>query len=302
MIMKKSKLADVGKKIIFGSITSVYILPALIIYGALVLAPGFISLFYAFTDWDGVQRTFNFVGFSNFKALFIDKVFLLSIKNNFIYLFFNGAIQNTIALLYAIIINEKVKGFRIYRAIIFFPFILTPVAIAVAFYYFLHPAYGFFRQIFDFLNIDFNINFLSNPKIIVYVIGVIQIWLSMGVMVMVWLAGLQNLNKDLIEASMIDGANNFHVLTKVIIPLLTPSIIIVTVLTIVGNFKAFDLPWGLIQGGPGYASYFASIFIFKTAFDYFRFGYAMAASAVIFIVPLVLIVISLLIIRKRLQY
>jgi len=289
------------KKIKFGSTTAAYITPALIIYLVLVVAPGFISLFYSFTNWNGVDPAFKFIGFDNFKMLFIDQVFLISIKNNFIYLFFNGIVQNIIALLLAIVLNEKLKGYKVYRSVVFLPYVLTPVGVGIAFIYLLHPVSGVIRKIFDLFHLSVSANFLGNPNLAVFAIALVQIWLSMGIMVMVWLAGIQNLNKDLIAAAQIDGASNFQILKNVIVPLLTPSIIVVTVLTITGNFKAYDLPWVMTAGGPGYSTYFASIFIYKTAFEYNNFSYAMAGSAVIFIIPLILIVLSLGIIRRNME-
>ncbi len=294
---------ELKKRIKFGGTTTAFLFPALLIYIALVVVPGFMSLYYSFTDWNGVHPTFNFIGFENFIRLFNDSHFLISIKNNFIYLFFNGAIQNTMALLYAIILNEGMKANKVYRAIIYLPFVLTPVGIGITFSYLFHPLYGIFRRVSDFTGLEFlNLNLLASPKLVVFAIASVQIWLTMGVMVMVWLAGLQTLNRTFIEAAEIDGANSFHILTKVIIPLLTPSIIIVTVLTIVGNFKAFDLPMAMTNGGPGYSSYFVAMIIYKEAFSYYNFGYAMAASSVIFIIPLILVIIAILFMRKRLNY
>ncbi|MCL4377426.1 MAG: sugar ABC transporter permease [Actinobacteria bacterium] len=296
--MKSKNFLELNK-FKFASATAAYLAPALILYFLFVIVPGFMSIFYSFTNWSGVGSVFKFIGFENFKKLFADSIFLQSIKNNFIYLFFNGAIQNTIALLYAVALNEKLRGYKVYRAIIFLPFVLTPVGVGISFIYLLHPVYGVIRKILDLFHITgINVGFLGNPHTAVFAIAVVQIWLSMGVMVLVWLAGLQNLNKDLIAAAQIDGANNFQVLKNVIVPLLTPSILIVTVLTIVGNFKAYDLPWAMTAGGPGYSTYFTSIFIYKTAFEYYNFGYAMSASAVIFFIPLVLIILAYIVIKK----
>ncbi len=300
-IIMTTKKNRTFKRIAFGSTTVAYITPALIIYLVFVITPGLISLFYSFTDWNGTATSFKFIGLENFRQLFRDPVFLISIKNNFIYLFFNGLVQNIIALLLAITLNEKLKGYKIYRASIFLPYVLTPVGVGIAFIYLLHPVYGVIRKLFDLFNLPISANLLGNPNLAVFAIAVVQIWLSMGIMVMVWLAGIQNLNKDLIAAAQIDGASNLQILKNVIVPLLMPSIIVVTVLTITGNFKAYDLPWSMTAGGPGYSTYFSSIFVYKTAFEYNNFSYAMAGSAVIFIIPLILIIISVGIIRKKME-
>jgi ABC-type sugar transport system permease subunit len=280
-----------------------YISPALIIYVVLVVVPGFMSILYSFTDFNGIDRNFSFVGFSNYLQIFHDRVFRISLKNNFIYLIFNGVVQNTISLLYALALNQQVKGYRAYRAIVFFPYVLTPVGVGIAFIYLLHPVYGVIKTISNVIPIArIGVNILGNPSTVVLGVGAIQIWLSMGVMVTIWLAGIQNLDQDCLAAARIDGANKVQTLFRVTIPLLTPSIVVVTILTIVGNFKAYDLPWSMTAGGPGYSSYFASIFIFKTAFDYHRFDYAMAASAIIFVLPLVLIIGVLIVIRKKYDF
>jgi raffinose/stachyose/melibiose transport system permease protein len=287
------------KRVNFALTNVAWILPAFVLYVVLVISPGFLSIIYSLTNWNGLAPEFGFVGFANFIDLFRDDVFLLSLRNNVVYLFFNGLVQNSIALIYALILNERFRGYKAYRTIIFFPFVITPVGVGIAFIYMLHPVYGVLKSLFTLLGMSrLSVNLLGNPATVVPTIGLVQVWLSMGVMVMVWLAGIQNLDRELIEAARIDGANNRQLLFRVITPLLTPSIIVVTVLTIVGNFKAYDLPWSMTAGGPGYASYFASIFIYKTAFEYYRFGYAMAASAVIFVLPLTLIGISIVVIRR----
>jgi raffinose/stachyose/melibiose transport system permease protein len=280
-----------------------YISPALIIYVVLVIVPGIMSILYSFTDFNGVDRSFHFVGVSNYLQLFRDRVFWISLKNNFIYLVFNGALQNTISLLYALALNQHVRGYKLYRAIIFFPYVLTPVGVGIAFIYLLHPVYGVIKTISNVFPLArIAVNILGNPNTVVFGIGSVQIWLSMGVMVTIWLAGIQNLDQDCLAAAQIDGANRLQTLFKVTIPLLIPSIVVVTILTIVGNFKAYDLPWSMTAGGPGYSSYFTSIFIFKTAFEYYRFNYAMCASAIIFVLPLVLIIAVFLVIRKKYDF
>lgn len=297
--MKISKKIK-ARNIKFGVISGAYIVPAMFIYILLVISPGFLSLFYAFTNWNGVGHTFDFVGFNNFVKLFKDNYFLTAIKNNFIFLFFVGFMQNTISLIIAVILNEKLKGYRVFRNILYLPFVLTPVGVGIAFIYIFHPKYGVIRMLLDMVGLqNVSANFLGNPQLAVITVCIVAIWVSIGFRTMVWLSGLQNLNKDVIEAAMIDGVNNFQMLLKIIVPLLIPALTVITILTIVGNFKVYDLPISITAGQPGYASAVAPMFILEQAFQNYHFGYAMAGSAVTFLIPLILIIVAYMLLKRK---
>ena len=278
------------KRLLYGAKTTLFISPSLVLYLTLVVVPSFISLYYSFTSWDGYSLEATYVGLENFRKLFSDQDFLRGIRNNFFFLFFNGSIVNTLSLFLAMALNVKLKGHKIFRAIFFLPFVLTPVALGLAFIYLLHPDKGILQGT--------GIILLGYPTSALFSLAFVHMWGGFGVTSIIWLAGLRNIDNSIKDAALVDGVNKFQMTFRIILPLLTPSIIIITILTIIGNFRIFDIPLMMTGGGPANSTTFASLFIFQNAFKYFRYGYSMAATTVVFVIPLFFISLAYTLIQQ----
>ena len=241
-----------------------YLLPALLIFFFITLLPVMLSLilsFYNFTGYD-TNMFKEFVGFDNFKILFNDKYFWISFKNTLLFVGTSISIQVLIALLVAVtIFFGKFKYSTFIRSIIFFPAILAPVAISLAWKKIFQQE-GLLNQI---LGIDFA--WLANIHLAIWIVIFVSIWQWFGYNMIIFYAGLQSVDKNILEAADMDGASWWGKMFKIVVPLLVPVIILNVILNLIGSFRVFDIVFVLTRGGPVHQSE-----VFTTIMFYYSFA------------------------------
>ena len=271
-----------------------------------ILYPVMFSAGLSFFDWSGYsQNPFeNFNGIDNFVRLVKDPTFILSLKNTFIFVFSVIIFQNLFGLLIAIFLfYGKLKGGSIWRSVIFFPAVLSPIIIGLV-----------WKRIFftdGLLNTIIGVfvpgyepyQWLSNLVTPIFVVVFVTIWQFTGYNMVLYYAGLQGINSDLIEAAKIDGANWVQTVTKIVIPQLYKVISLAVILNIIGGFKVFDMIYIMTSGGPAHSSEVLTSYIYFQSFSITgtnRMGYASLLAMVLTIVVLIFSVIRLRI-EKRID-
>jgi len=252
------------------------------------------NFYFSFFKYDGLSIEKEFIGFNNYIRMFTDRTFLISIRNNFLFIFFTVVIQNFIGLILAFTLNKKIIGRNIYRVIIFIPVVLSPVVVGYTFGMMLNYTNGVINEFFR--NIGFRIltfDWIANPDIAIYTTIFAHIWQWLGFSTIIYLAGLQNIPEEVLDAAKIDGANGFNVFIKIIFPMLASTHFSLVILNSISSVKVFDIVYVLTKGGPSHASEVLATHIFLENFNLFHTGYASALSVVLLLIALIITALQL---------
>lgn len=267
-----------------------FIAPNFIGFFIFTLIPVIFSFILAFMSWDSFAKP-EFVGLKNFRKMMIDETFWISLKNTFLYA--AGVVPLTLicSLGLAILLNKKVRGMKFFRVAFFFPYVTSLVAIAVVWNMLFHPTMGPINYFLRFF-MENPPGWTSSSTWALPAIIIVSVWRGMGYYMILYLAGLQSIPKELYEAASIDGANTWHQFKHVTLPSLRPTTFFVTIMLVINCFKVFDLVQVMTGGGPGRATNVLVYQIYNEAFVKFNFGYASAISMVLFIIVLSITVIQ----------
>jgi ABC-type sugar transport system permease subunit len=270
-----------------------FISPFFILFAIFSLYPILFSIYLSFTEWKGLGPI-KWIGLANYQLLLKDKVFWQSMGNGVILFMMYVPLMTLLALVLAVILNSKrVRGFRLFRTILFMPYITNMVAAGFAFRLLLNEEQGLFNQILGTVGIA-PIPWLENVAWARVSLCLLVIWAWLGYNMMIMLTGLQTIPAELTEAAMIDGANSRQAFFFVTIPLMRPVITFSVILSTMGSFGLFNEVYNLTGGGPINATITPIISIFNAAFGgSFRLGYASALAYVYFAVIFVLSLLQL---------
>ncbi len=266
-----------------------FLLPAFLLYTVFMIVPIFYSFFLSLSDWNGIASP-KLIGIANYLELFKDSNFWLVIKNTFVLLFTGLFIKIPLALALAYLVTRVKKvQFKIYRTVFFFPMIFAPIAIGLMFSLMYHSEIGLLNKFLDIFGLSFlKTSWLSNPDIVLYSVTVPEVWHTLGLYFIILLAGILAIPNDLFESAQLDGASQFRIFFNIVIPMVWSIIEVCIVLSVTGAFKAFEVPWAITEGGPGFASAYNTVYMFKMSFVSYQFGYgsAIAVSVTAFVIVL----------------
>jgi len=276
---------------------SSFLLPAFILYSIFFLFPLFSGVLYSFTRWNGISFSKEFIGIENFKEIFSDNRFLDSLFFTFKYAVLNVIFINILAFALALMLDRTVKGIGFLRSIFFMPNVISMVIVGFIWQFIFMNVVG---EMSRFMGMPFlNQSWLGDPHIALYSVTLVSVWRGTGYMMIIYLAGLQTINSEIIDASRIDGASNWGKFIYIILPLMIPSINICLFMTIANSFKMFDLVFAMTRGGPGYATEVISLNLYNEAFLNDRYGYGIAKAVVLAIIIMIVTYIQLKVLKKR---
>lgn len=262
----------------------------LFIYSIFVFLPGLIGIFYSFTDWNSFSDTINFIGFDNYKTILKgDPIYLFYIGNTVKFTLLTTIFKTLLGFILALVmINKNIRFRNIHRTIIFSPQVLSFLIVGLIFRSILHPSKGFLNVTLEAMNMGFLAkNWLGSLDWAFFSVIAVDVWKGVGYIMVVLIAGLNSIPQIYNEVAQIDGAGYFSRLRHITIPLLMPSITIVTVLNITYGLRVFDSIYVLTNGGPGYATGVVNTAVFKE-FSKGRFGLGTAMSSLLFLFILLL--------------
>lgn len=273
----------------------VFILPALAGTFVFIIIPVIASFGLSFMDWDLINKA-QFVGLKNYKEILTDPLFGKILLNTFVYAISTSIFAVIIPLVLACILNSKIRGSEFFKTAYFLPFVTPMIVIAIIWQWIFDPNIGILNHI-----LHLHINWLYDPNFAMPAIIIISVWKLIGYNMVIFLSGLSALNQSLFEASRIDGANAFDTFRFVTVPLLSPTIFFVVIITCISSFQIFDLIYLMTQGGPLDSTNVLVYAIYKNAFEYFKIGQASAIAYVLFVIILALTLIQWQL-RKKLVY
>lgn len=289
---KKSLVKRIAKGGFIASLP--FLAPALAAYVVFVIAPMISAIRLSLYSWSGYNSDPQvFVGFKNYVRLFTqDPVFWTSVQNTVIWVVLSILIPTTLGLVMALALNQPLLGRNLFRSVFYIPGVLAPIAVANMWRWMYNPNYGVFSEISRTLHIGdgSGVTFLSDPKLAIYAVFAAFVWQVAGLNMVLFLAGLQGVSKELVEAARLDGANKWQVFRNVTLPALRPTVVIVMVLTIVHSIKVFDLIVGMTGGGPAQSSQVLALWSYTQSFLNHDFGLGNAVATVLLVVTLILVV------------
>jgi multiple sugar transport system permease protein len=262
-----------------------FILPNLIGFAAFTLLPMGFALALSFMSWDGANPI-AFVGLKNFSRMLRDETFRISTLNTLYYVI--GTVPTTLlaSLGLAVLLNRKFGGRNAFRAIYFFPYIASLVAVAVVWNMMFHPSMGPVNNLLRFLGVRSPPRWSASVQWAMPTVIGASIWRNAGYYMIIYLAALQGIPRELYEAARIDGASSWQCFRRITVPVLTPATFFVTMMLTISSFKVFDLVFVMTQGGPGRATNVLVFTIYDAAFVSFQYGYSSAIAMVLLIIVL----------------
>lgn len=265
--------------------------PALAIYCFVVILSAVYSLFLSFFKWNGLGKM-KFVGLRNYVNLFTkDPVFKTALTNNLIWIVLTLVFTMTLALFLAVLLNRKMRGRIVYRAIFYFPYMLSWVVIGIVWRWIYNPNIGFLDEILRLLNLEhLSIVWLSEPKIALYCVFIAALWQGVGQPMLYFMAGLQGVPQELYEAAEIDGANSLNKFFYITIPQLKETFIIVFATLTISAMKVYDVVYVMTNGGPANSTQTLASYMYNQTFNFSNLGTGSAIASIMMLIMMIIIV------------
>lgn len=258
------------------------------------------TVYYTFTDWSSFGN-YVWAGLDNYKELFRDVQFYKALRNTVFYVVLTVPPGIIIAILIAVLLNQNIRGRTFYRVVYFLPVITMPAAVAMVWRWLYNADYGLINYLLSLIGVD-GPGWLTDPKIALYSVVLVIIWSGLGTNIILFLSGLQGIPQSLYEAADIDGANGRTKFFRITLPLLTPTVFFVSVMSLIGSFQLFDVIYMMV-GEIGIEATQTVVYLFyKYAFLMSEKGYAATVATVLFVIILLVTVGQLRLQKKWVHY
>ncbi len=278
-----------------------FIAPAMILFVIYVLYPIGYILVNSLFEWDGVNEKV-YVGFQNFIRMFKDDVFLISLRNVAYWMLLTIFPQMILGFLFAFILNHRIQGRTIFRAIIYMPAIISPVVIGIVWQRIYNPFGGFLSD----LGLETGLTFLSqpyisDPQMAIFSVIAVNVWQWTGWSMLLYLAGMQSINEEIFESIQIEGVSKWQEIRYIVWPLLKGTHLTLILLGVIGALQTFDLVYVLTNGGPNNSSQMLSTYIFLKSFRLQSMGYGSAMSVFTLVLALGLSLFQIKVLGAKFQ-
>lgn len=263
----------------------IFLLPSLLGCFMFILIPIIASFVLSFTNWNLLSKPV-FIGIFNYKELLTSTIFWKILANTIVFGIATTVLGTLIPLFLASILNNKLRGMELFKTIYFLPFITPMIVIAMVWEWIFNPTTGLLNYI-----LKTNIEWLQNPKTAMIAIIIVSVWKLIGYNLVIFLSGFASISNSLYEAAKIDGASEFKIFKNITVPLLSPTIFFVLIITTISSFQVFDLIYLMTQGGPENSTNVMVYWLYRNAFEYFNVG---KASAIAYILLIFIVILTLL--------
>ncbi|WP_127533201.1 carbohydrate ABC transporter permease [Paenibacillus kobensis] len=262
-----------------------WILPAFIFVAGLI----YYSIFYTFKlstlDWNGLDPIQTTVGMNNYDKAISDWIFWKAIKNTVVFFLVTFFIQNFLGFIFAAILHSDVKLATLHKCLIFIPTILAPATMAPVFRLLFSPQ-GMLQDLFDTLHLGITVDWLASPDSALLILMIVTVWQFTGMSFILYYAAMSQIDKEMLEASHLDGAGKFRALLSIVLPNCKSTTVSLAMLGIIGALKTFDVPYLITTGGPNHATEFLGTYIFKQGIRQSHLGYAAAISVMLLLLAI----------------
>jgi raffinose/stachyose/melibiose transport system permease protein len=256
-----------------------FAVPALSVFVIFFIIPAITSFFFSLTVWN--LKSFTFCGLDNFKLFFTEHSINKSIWNTLIYAVVTCSGKLILSFFFAILLSSPLKARNFLRSVVFFPTLVSTIAVGITFSALMHPTKGLFNVLLQTVGAH-PVDWLGNTKIALYSVASTDIWKGVGMSTVIFLAGIQSIDRNYYEAAVIDGAGYWKQLWYITVPLCKPSRNTIIILALIGGLKSFDLIWSMTGGGPGFATDVLASVIYKQYVAGF-YGLSTAGNVIMFV-------------------
>lgn len=265
-----------------------FVLPALLLYALFMVYPFALSIYLSLTSWNGADPVKEWVGLANYRELFHDALLRKALRHNLVWVVIGTVSPMVIGLLLAVLLWRRPRGFTLFRTAYFMPQVLSGVVIAIIWGWIYNPIFGLLNRSLDKIGLEaISRGWLGDPGVALYAVLGAAIWAETGFVFVVFMAGLQNVSRDLLEAATIDGANAWRRFWDVTVPQLANIVTVIGALLLIGGFNVFDIIFIMTGGGPANATEVIGTYTYTEAFTQNRVGYAATLSLVMTAISLV---------------
>ena len=269
------------------------VLPDVILYTVFSVFPILLGIYYSFTDWDGIRKSYQFIGLRNYIKMFTDKRFLNSVSFNVWYTILLVIVVTVLSVILGILLNQKIKGQSFFRSLYFFPAVISLLTGGLIFNQIFGRGIPFLGEV---LGVEFlQKNILASKTLAVYGVLFVNVWQGVAIPTVLVMSGLQTVPHELVEAASLDGATKWQIFRYLTMPFLRPTISMIIILNLKSGLMLYDYVVALTSGGPARATESLTLLIYTQAFDEMKFSYSIAESIV---VSGIIILISVLQIRN----
>jgi len=280
-----------------------FLAPALTAIGLFFFVPVLAALLLSFTDFDiyalGNFSVVRFVGLRNYLQIAGDPLFWKALKNTLYFLLAGGPLSIAVSLGAALLLNAKMVRWKpVFRFVYFAPVVTTLVAVAVVWRFVYHPRFGLLNYALGLVGIN-PIDWLGDPNWAMPAMIILAVWKNFGYNMIIFIAGLQNIPESLYEAANIDGAGSWECFRRITLPLLAPTTMFITIITMIGYFQFFAEPYVMTQGGPLNSTLSIVMLMYQQGFRWWSMGYAAAIAFVLFLFILLASVVQTRLQRRR---
>ncbi|WP_424769306.1 carbohydrate ABC transporter permease [Paenibacillus sp. sgz302251] len=271
-----------------------FLLPALLVYCAIVIYPILNSLWLTMYQWDGVNPVKKFVGLDNFVYLFTkDPVFYIALKNNLKWSVASLILPVTMGLVFALLFNTARRGFSFFRGAFYFPATLSLIIIGTIWTWMYDPNFGLINNFLKLISGgNWSFDWFGNPPNTIFFVVLAASWAYSGICMLMFMSGLQAISKDIYESAVIDGVNRLQKLIYITLPLLKNTLNVVLVTTLVNSFQVFDIIFVMTNGGPGRATNVLASWSYAQVFTYHDMGRGTAIAWVLAFIVLFISIFS----------
>ena len=269
-----------------------FILPALLIYTAIVFVPIVSSVYFSFFRWD-VISPMKFIGLDNYTRMFTqDNVFGVGVRNMLLLLAVSLALQLGLGFVLAVFLSGRLRGKEWFKNVFFAPAVISSVAVGMMWTFIYDPSMGIINALLQAAGLEaWARPWLSEPKTAMWAIAIVTSWQFVGYTMILFIAAIQNISADIFEAARIDGATGWKVVKHITLPLVKPITKVNTILISIGSLKFFDLIFVMTGGGPANRTQVLASYLYYRSFDQSEYGYGDAMAVVLLVMCLVVTVI-----------
>ncbi len=272
--------------------TIAFLFLPLLIYTVVVIIPLLSSFYYSFTDWNGFNPHFKWVGWGNYLRITTDPTFFNAIKNTAIWMVAAIIVPSGCGLAIALVLQQKIWGANFFKSLFYLPICLSLAVIGQVWIWIYHPDWGLLNMVLKAIGqANLTDAWLGDPNTALIAVIIAWCWQQIGLAMVIFLSGLTSIPSELTDAAQIDGGSYWQTLRYVVVPLLAPASVVVIALAIINSLKSFDVLYIMTKGGPFHSSDTLAMMMYNESFQKYYIGYGSAVSVVLFLIAMLIIVI-----------
>lgn len=277
------------KKGRFDKVTFAFIAPAFVFFTLFIIVPTLASVYYSFTSWDGLSPDVKFIGLANYREILFSARFHNALKNTFILTVFISILENAMALGLALLVDNVKWGKNFFRSAFYIPVLISGIVSGFIWKIMYNYNFGAINSILNAIGMgDFRQDWLGNPSLTLIMVGVVLVWKGAGYYMIIYLASLQSVPTDVVEAAAIDGATPWQRFKAITLPLISGAFTINFTLSLINGLKVFDQISVMTDGGPGFTTETIVYLLYKVGFNEGRQGFGTAVGIVLLFIIIIL--------------